>query len=155
MVPTSEEDLAFLTMFFQRPDVFEYWDGERLTEERVAADYIGRRSPAVECFLITVPDTRVGFVQYASTDEGGDCGGIDMVLMKEFRRQGIGRTAVEALVHYLRNERRWSRITVDPDAWNGGGLAFWSSAGFEPVELIEDDPARDPYWLMEYEGQGV
>jgi RimJ/RimL family protein N-acetyltransferase len=149
LVPTAEEDLELLVRFFARPDILEYWDGEPMSDTRVAEDYIGRRSPAVECFLVIVGQMPVGFIQYAIGDDQGS-GGIDLVLMKEFRGRGIGRAAVHALVRYLQQERGWNRITVDPDLWNGRALAFWAAIGFRPVQLVEDEQDRDPYWLMEY-----
>jgi aminoglycoside 6'-N-acetyltransferase len=150
--PTSERDLEILTGWFARPDVNRYWGGTPLPRDEIAAKYIGRRRPSVECFIIELANTPVGWIQYHLDAERR--GGIDMVLLEEQRGQGVGRAAAHAIVDYLLDELRWSEVTVDPAEWNEDGKRFWAAIGFAPVRSIDDDPDREPYSLMRWARDG-
>ena len=146
--PTVEADLDLLTSWFNDPDVYVFWGGTALGEAEVAAKYVGRSSPNVECFVIEAHGEPVGLVQY---HEPGDdpCGvGLDMVVLPRYRRRGLGRTAVQILSTYLHERRDWQRITVDPDESNLIGIAFWRAIGFVSERLVDDEPSRPPYWVM-------
>ena len=145
--PTTPEDLDVLRAFFAEAEVNEHWGGQPLTDDEIGAKYLGKRSPAVECFMVEVDSEPFGLVQYWTYD-GGEGGGIDLVLAPAARGQGLGRIVVGALVAYLRGCLGWNRITVDPDVANPRGVAFWKAAGFAPQRLVEDEPQRGPYWLM-------
>ncbi len=146
--PTGEHDLELLNGWFARPDVNRYWGGVPLSIDEVAAKYIGRRRPLVECFIVEVDDRPVGWIQYHV--DGERHGGIDLVLLDEQRRQGVGRAAVNAIVGYLVNELQWSEVTVDPAEWNEDGTRFWDAVGFSPVRSVHDDPDRESYTLMRW-----
>ena len=146
--PTREHDLELLTGWFARPDVNRYWGGVPLSIEEVAAKYIGRRRPMVECFIVEVDDTPAGLIQYHV--DGERHGGIDLVLLEEQRRRGVGRAAVNAIVGYLINELQWSEVTVDPAEWNEDGTRFWAAVGFAPVRAVHDDPDRESHTLMRW-----
>lgn len=130
--PTSEHDLELLTRWFARPDVNRYWGGRPLSIEEVAAKYIGRRRPTVECFVVEVDDTPAGWIQYHV--DGDRHGGIDLVLLAEHRRRGVGAAAVHSIVGYLLDELKWSEVTVDPAEWNEDGTRFWAAVGFVPAQ---------------------
>jgi aminoglycoside 6'-N-acetyltransferase len=149
--PTTAADLELLVEWFERPDVVKYWGGTPLSEEEVEAKYIGRRRPAVECFIVQTGDTPAGLLQYHT--DGERRGGIDMVLLEEHRGRGVGRAAVHAVVEFLLGQLQWSEITVDPDDSNADGKAFWASVGFGTVALVVDDADRDPYVLMRWNGR--
>jgi len=78
---TTEADLPTLRAFFTNPDFDERWGGRPLSDDEISAKYVGRRSPAVECFIVQEGQRSVGFVQYhlaegrlrpgASRREGG------------------------------------------------------------------------------------
>jgi hypothetical protein len=53
------------------------------------------------------------------------------------------------MVRFLRIERGWRHITVDPDVTNERGVNFWNKVGFDPERII-DDTQRPPYWLMHW-----
>jgi aminoglycoside 6'-N-acetyltransferase len=148
--PTTEADLDLLVGWFARPDVVRYWGGAPLSEDEVAAKYVGRRRPAVECFIVQIGETPAGWIQYHLVGERR--GGVDMVLLEEHRGRGVGRAAVRALVEFLLGRLHWSEVTVDPDDWNAGGKAFWASVGFEPSGIVVDDGDREPYVLMRWNG---
>ncbi len=57
---------------------------------------------------------------------------------------------VRLLAAHVREQLGWTRFTVDPDVSNTRGVNFWRKAGFSPVEVVDTDPDRDPYWLMEW-----
>ena len=121
--------IGLLTRWFARPDVVKYWGGAPLPEAEVAAKYIGRRRPAVECFIVEADNTATGLIEYHH--DGDRRGGIDMVLLEEHRGLGLGRAAALALVAFLQEQLHWSDVTVDPDDWNDDGKAFWIAIGFE------------------------
>jgi RimJ/RimL family protein N-acetyltransferase len=146
--PTGEADLDLLASWFSEPGVYEFWGGAALAEAEVDEKYVGRRSPHVECFVIEAHGEPVGFIQYHDPDDGGEGGGLDMVVLPAHRRKGLGRAAVETITNHLREGRSWKRITVDPDESNPIGVAFWAATGFVPERLVDDDPSRPPYWLM-------
>ena len=148
--PTTEDDLAFLRTFFTDPDVYEHWGGSALSDGEIIAKYLGRRSPAVECFIVHSDGQPVGYVQYHVADDGGEGGGMDLVLLPAFRGRGVGTAATIAVVEYVQSQLGWRRFTVDPDAENIRGVRFWTRVGFRPVRLIEGDGRRKPYWLMEW-----
>lgn len=120
-----------------------------MPRDEIAAKYTGARRPDVECFIIESTGRPGGFLQYHVADDGGEGGGLDMFVLPAWRRTGIGRDAVTAVVRHLRKERGWNRVTVDPDADNERALAFWQAVGFAPERRVDDD-GRSAYWLMRY-----
>ena len=149
--PTSAADAELLGGWFIRPDVLQYWGGVALSADEVAERYLGRRRPTVECFIVETDATPAGFIQYWL--DGERRGGIDLVLLEEHRRRGLGRAAVHAIVDYLVDELRWLEVTVDPDDWNEDGKQFWSAVGFVPARTVIDDEDRQPYTLMRWNPQ--
>jgi len=75
---------------------------------------------------------------------------MDLVLVPEARGRGLGSAVVLAMVEHLRENCGWRRITVDPDVSNPRGVNFWRKVGFEQEQLIDSDPDRETYWLMEW-----
>jgi aminoglycoside 6'-N-acetyltransferase len=147
--PTSEDDLGTLRTLFTDPGVVERWGGTPLTDEEISSKYLGTRSPGVECFIVEGSGVPVGFVQYHRADYGVG-GGMDLVLAVAERNRGVGTAVVEAMVEFVSTELGWQRLTVDPDASNPRGVKFWEKAGFRHVRLVDDDPTREPYHLMEW-----
>lgn len=153
--PTTAADLDTLRAVFTDPGVNEHWGAAPLPDVEIVAKYTGLRSPEVESFLVERSGLAIGYMQYWIADDDGegdgiDGGGIDLVLLPSVRGQGVGTAAVHAMVNFLRSERGWKRITVDPDLSNQRGLRFWTAVGFRPELLVEGDPERDPYWLMSW-----
>ena len=57
------------------------------------------------------------------------------------------------MTRHLVDERGWSRVTVDPYAWNEGAVRAWERAGFVEVSRHEaDDGHTSPWILMEFRG---
>jgi aminoglycoside 6'-N-acetyltransferase len=148
--PTTSDDLALLRSIFIDPGFYERWGGKPLTDEEINAKYLGARSPQVECFVVEGGSDSLGFVQYHVSDDGGEGGGMDLVLLPWARGRGVGTAVVRAMVRFVKTELRWRRFTVDPEVSNPRGVSFWHKAGFIPVRVVDDDLDREPYWLMEW-----
>lgn len=147
--PAAEGDFSFLRRLFDEPAVLVHWGGVAFTDTEIRRKYLGARSPLVECFIVEAADRPVGLAQHHSV-AGEHGGGMDMVLLPGNRGQGVGTAAVQLLATFVRDELGWRRFTVDPDVSNARGVSFWRSVGFVPVELVDADPDREPFWRMEW-----
>ncbi len=139
--PATEEDVELLVAWHADPDVSRYWDGETFTEEEMR----GRLArPDVHAYIVEAEGRPVGYLQ---AWREGDAGGLDMFLTPDARGRGLGPDAARTLANALREEG-WTRITVDPSAWNEGAIKAWKRAGFKPVERhpAGDDHTAD--WLL-------
>jgi aminoglycoside 6'-N-acetyltransferase len=148
--PTTGDDLPFLRAFFADPGVYEHWGGSPLSDADIISKYLGGRSPAVECFIVENDGQSVGYVQYHVANDGGEGGGMDLVLLPAFRGNGTGTAVTTLVIGYVESRLGWRRFTVDPDTDNVRGVEFWTKVGFKPVRLVEGDVGRKPYWLMEW-----
>jgi aminoglycoside 6'-N-acetyltransferase len=135
--PTTDADTDLLEGWLSDPEVYRYWGGKPILREEIQAEYIGARSPQVECTIIEIEGTPIGFLQYWKGQ--GRSGGLDMFLIPAFRGRGLGPDAARAVANYLRSQG-WDRITVDPAPSNHGAIRAWSRAGFvAEKEIIGDD----------------
>jgi len=142
----AEEDADLLVRWHADPDVARYWDDEVFTREEMLERL---RRPDVEAFVIEEAADPVGYLQV--WDEGGE-GGLDMFIVPDARGRGLGPDAARAVALYLRSDRGWSRITVDPYLWNEVARRAWRRAGFRDVEEREPDSDHTARWLlMEFE----
>jgi aminoglycoside 6'-N-acetyltransferase len=148
--PTTRDDLRILRTFFTDPGFYERWGGKPLSDSEINARYLGSRSPAVECFIVEERGRAVGFVQYHVADDGGEGGGMDLIVAPSERSRGLGTAVVQAVARFVKTELCWERFTVDPDLSNPRGINFWRNVGFAPLRLVDDDSEREPYWLMEW-----
>ena len=146
---TTADDLDVARRLFSDPGFYERWDGAPKSDEEIAAKYLGARSPDVVCFFVEADGEVVGFTPHHEADDGGEGGGMDLVLLPAARGRGIGTAVVHAMVELVTTELGWTRFTVDPDVDNDRGVHFWEQVGFTPIEVI-DDGERPPYWLMEW-----
>jgi len=148
--PTTPTDFAIAARLFRDPGFYDRWGGSPKTDEEIAEKYLGARSPLVECFFVEVDGEVVGFTQYHDADDGGEGGGMDLVLLPSSRGRGIGTAVVHAVVRFIREEKGWRRFTVDPDVDNERGVNFWKKVGFVSQRVVEDDGDRVPYWLLSW-----
>jgi RimJ/RimL family protein N-acetyltransferase len=146
--PTSDGDLATLRVLFCDPTIYVHWGGEPLSDGEIASKYLGKRSPAVECFIVEA-GRPVGFVQYHQAESRLE-GAMDLVLSGGDRGRGLGASVVLLLRRFVATQLGWSRLTVDPDLSNQSGIEFWRRMGFVPVRVVSDDTGRGPYMLMEW-----
>jgi aminoglycoside 6'-N-acetyltransferase len=143
--PSTEDDLDVLAQWFADPEVFRWWGGHPLSRDEVAAKYTGRRCPRVESFIVDLDGRPIGYVQYHL--EGPGEAGLDMMLVAEARGQGWGPRAARMLIEYLKGQRGWRDITVDPAQDNGRAIRAWEKAGFR-MEGRWDDHPDGPAVLM-------
>jgi aminoglycoside 6'-N-acetyltransferase len=98
-------------------------------------------------YLVLAEGEPVGYLQVW----GGPEGGLDMFLAPDARGRGLGSDAGRAMARHLRDDRGWTRVTVDPYAWNDVALRGWRNAGFVEVSRHElDDEHLAPWVLMEF-----
>lgn len=139
--PAGAGDVDRLVAWHADPEVARYWDGETFThaemEERLERG-------DVEAWIVEESGKPVGYLQVHSE-------GLDMFLIPEARGRGLGPDAARAMARHLVDERGWTRVTVDPYAWNEGAVRAWERAGFVEVSRHEaDDGHSDPWILMEF-----
>lgn len=133
------------------PDVSRYWDGETFTEDEMR-ERLARED--VDAFVVEADGEPVGYLQAWREDSEPLRGGIDMFLVPAARGRGLGPDAARALALHLL-ETGWTRVTVDPYAWNAGAIRAWRRAGFELVDETERPPDDDhvsPWLLMRFTG---
>ncbi len=136
--PATEDDLDLLAGWFADPEFVRWWGGEPLTREVVAHKYVGRRAPAVESYVVEERGRPVGYIQ-SWTDDSGQSGGIDLVLVPSARGRGLGPDAGRALAEHLVRRGR-TPVTVDPALDNLVAIRAWEKAGFVSEGEWPDHP---------------
>lgn len=148
--PATVEDAEWLVAWHADPEVARYWDGETFTREEMVSR-LSRRD--VDSFIVEAADEPVGYIQAWWEEGSSDQGGIDMFLVPKARGHGLGPDAARALVSHLREDRGWTRVTVDPYEWNGSAIRAWQKAGFVETERRPADVEHAAPWvLMVWEG---
>jgi aminoglycoside 6'-N-acetyltransferase len=143
----TDADADLLVEWHADPEVSRYWDDETFTREEILQRL---RRPDVEAFVVEAGGEPVGYLQ---AWREGDTGGIDMFLVPDARGRGLGPDAARALARHLRDERGWSRVTVDPYASNERAIRAWRRAGFVDAEQRPaDDEHPAPWLLMVWDG---
>ncbi len=143
----TDTDADLLVEWHADPEVSRYWDGETFTREEMLQRL---QRPDVDGFIVEADGEPVGYLQ---AWREGDAGGIDMFLIPAARGRDLGPDAALALVHHLRDERGWTRITVDPYASNERAIRAWRKAGFVEAERRPADDEHPASWvLMVWEG---
>jgi aminoglycoside 6'-N-acetyltransferase len=141
--PADAGDIDRLVAWHADPEVARYWDGETFTRAEMA-ERLAR--PDVEAWVVEEAGEPVGYLQVHPE-------GLDMFLVPSARGRGLGPDAARAMTRHLVDERGWSRVTVDPYAWNEGAVRAWERAGFVEVSRHEaDDGHTSPWLLMEFRG---
>jgi aminoglycoside 6'-N-acetyltransferase len=139
--PADSGDVDRLVAWHADPEVARYWDGETFTRAEMA-ERLARAD--VEAWIVEEVGEPVGYLQVHSE-------GLDMFLVPSARGRGLGPDAARAMARHLVDERGWTRVTVDPYAWNEGAVRAWQRAGF--VEVSRHEPEGEytaPWILMEF-----
>ena len=139
--PADAGDVDRLVAWHADPEVARYWDGETFTPAEMQ-DRLARED--VEAWIVEEAGEPVGYLQVHSE-------GLDMFLVPSARGRGLGPDAARAMARHLVDERGWTRVTVDPYAWNEGAVRAWERAGF--VEVSRHEVGGDytaPWILMEF-----
>lgn len=139
----TADDADRLVGWHADPEVSRFWDDETYTREEIL-DRLARGE--VESFVVEAAGEPVGYLQ-AWNDLPGD-GGIDMFLVPGARGRGLGPDAARTLSCFLRDERGWPRVTVDPYLWNEAAIRAWRRAGFRDVDEHEPDEGHRSRWLL-------
>ncbi len=155
LAPTTLDDFAELRRLFDDPAFLDWGCRGRATDQQIREKYCGTRAPDVECFLVRDADVVVGLAQLHVADDGGEGGGLDLILLPSARGRGTGREVVRRLVGRAREGLGCERITVDPEVTNGPGIAFWRSVGFTEVTCQDGGDDRAGYLLMQWSGSAT
>jgi aminoglycoside 6'-N-acetyltransferase len=147
--PATDDDADLLVAWHNDEEVARYWDRKTFTRETMLARLARAR---VTPYIVEADGAPVGYLQVHDLDEDGD-GGLDMFLLPGARGRGLGPDAARAMVRHLLDERGWTRVTVDPYAWNETAVRGWRNAGFVEISEHEaDDEHLQPWVLMEFRG---
>ena len=136
-------DVDRLVDWHADPEVARYWDGETFTRAEMEERLLRAE---VEAWIVEEAGEPVGYLQVHSA-------GLDMFLVPSARGRGLGPDAAHAISRHLVDERGWTRVTVDPYAWNEGAVRAWQRAGFVEVSRYEPEGEYTAPWiLMEFRG---
>jgi aminoglycoside 6'-N-acetyltransferase len=136
--PARDDDVARLVAWHDDPDVARFWDDEHFTEAEMR-ERLARSD--VEAWIVEADDEPIGYLQVHST-------GLDMFLVPSARGRGLGPDAARAMAEHLLDERGWTRVTVDPYAWNEQALRGWRKAGFGEVSRHPPDDEHTAEWVL-------
>lgn len=146
--PAGRGDVARLVAWHADPDVARYWDDETFTRPEIEAR-LARAD--VDAWIVEERGRPVGYLQVWS-DGGAECG-LDMFLVPGARGRGLGPDAGRAMARHLLGVEGWTRVTVDPYAWNETAVRARARAGFVEVSRHEPDEEHSAPWiLMEFRG---
>lgn len=136
--PAGRGDVDRLVAWHADPEVSHFWDGETFSraqmEERLARG-------DVEAWIVQEAEEPVGYLQVHAE-------GLDMFLIPAARGRGLGPDAARAMARHLVDERSWTRVSVDPYAWNDGAVRAWGRAGFVEVSRHEPDDGHTAAWIL-------
>ena len=139
--PVEAADIDLLVRWHADPEV-SGWDEETFTHEAMLARLA---RPDVAPYVVLAGSVPVGYLQVWWDAEGG---GLDMFLEPSARGRGIGPDAARAMAQHLLDDRGWTRVTVDPYAWNEQALRAWRNAGFVEVSRHEPDDEHTAAWVL-------
>jgi aminoglycoside 6'-N-acetyltransferase len=148
--PACEADADLLVSWHIDPEVARYWDDETFTRAEMLVRLARSR---VEAYIVEdEAGEPIGFLQVHEEDADGE-GGLDMFLIPGARGRGLGPDAARAVASHLRDDRGWTRVTVDPYLWNEAAVRAWTRAGFAAVSEHGPDGEHTAAWLlMEFRG---
>jgi aminoglycoside 6'-N-acetyltransferase len=139
----DDGDVDRLVAWHADPEVSRYWDGETFTRAEME-ERLERRE--VDAWIVEEQDEPIGYLQ-TWTDDGAT-GGVDMFLIPAARGRRLGPDAARAMARHLVDERGWTRVTVDPYAWNEGAVRAWERAGFVEVSRHDADEEHTAPWIL-------
>lgn len=136
--PADARDVDRLVAWHADPEVSRFWDGETFTRAELA---LRLARADVEAWIVEETREPVGYLQVHSA-------GLDMFVIPAARGRGLGPDAAHAMARHLVNERRWTRVTVDPYVWNKGAIRAWERAGFVEVSRHAADDGHTAAWIL-------
>lgn len=147
--PAEKCGLLCLSRLFSRPGIYLDWGGTPLSDRELVHKYMGGRAPQAEAYIVEHKANDIGFTLHHEADDGGEGGGMDLVLLPTSRSLGLGARVVRLVAAHVTQELGWRRFTVDPDVSNTSATRFWRRVGFRPIATIEQ-PGQSPYRLMQW-----
>lgn len=156
--PMTEDDIALMHEWLQRPHIVRWWGGEAQRPKHLAqtrARYLPGvlAEEMVTPYIAMLGDRPIGYAQsYVAMGSGDgwweditDPGvrGIDQSLGEEADLgSGLGTRLVKALVDKLFQDRQVTRIQTDPDPSNARAIRCYEKAGFRALrEIVTPDGA--------------
>jgi RimJ/RimL family protein N-acetyltransferase len=151
----TEEDLATLHAWIQRPHVAQWW-----AEPRELADIEDEYRPTIaassstKAFIACLDGEPIGFIQSYVVQGSGDgwwedetdpgARGIDQFLADADRlNRGLGTAMIRAFVKQLFDDPAVTKVQTDPSPENLRAIRCYAKAGFQPVGQVAtpDGPA--------------
>jgi aminoglycoside 6'-N-acetyltransferase len=130
------------------PEISRFWDDETFTRDEMLERL---RRPDVDSYIVEAGDRPIGYIQTWWDEDEPRRGGIDMFLVPDARGRGLGPDAARALTESLLASG-WTRVTVDPYAWNEPAVRAWRRTGFVELERRPPDEDHVSEWvLMEFQ----
>jgi aminoglycoside 6'-N-acetyltransferase len=130
------------------PEISRFWDDETFTRDEMLERL---RRPDVDSYIVDLGDRPIGYIQTWWDEDEPRRGGIDMFLVPDARGRGLGPDAARALTESLLASG-WTRVTVDPYAWNEPAVRAWRRTGFVELERRPPDEDHVSEWvLMEFQ----
>ena len=130
------------------PEISRFWDDETFTRDEMLERL---RRPDVDSYIVEAGDRPIGYLQTWGDEDEPRRGGIDMFLVPDARGRGLGPDAARALTESLLASG-WTRVTVDPYAWNEPAVRAWRRTGFVELERRPPDEDHVSEWvLMEFQ----
>lgn len=153
-ITNSEEQIALLLGWFQRPHVAERWDGAPQSAEEVQKKFSEKiENPKVFPYIISLEEKPMGFIQMYEAFEAGDgwwedepegTWGMDLFIgEEELLNQGHGTAIVRAFMQKIIAEKHPKKIIIDPKPDNARAIRVYEKAGFQKVGEVTtpDGPA--------------
>ncbi|MCL5292434.1 MAG: GNAT family N-acetyltransferase [Actinobacteria bacterium] len=138
LVKASREDVPVLVGFLGELFALEKDFHPEVDRQEAALSAILDNPDHAVIYLVKVGEEIAGTValhRSISTAEGGWCGRIeDFYIASEFRRRGVGKHAMEALLA-IAADKGLKRLTLVADKDNLSALGFYADCGFEEMNL--------------------
>lgn len=169
--PLAEEDAVHLVKWLSDPTILQYYAGrDHPHDMKMVRDIFyqdGDSDSEFRC-LIEYDSVPIGYVQfyeldheykqklgYAMPELNETIYGADQFIGEpDYWNKGIGKSLVGAMVEYIVQGLRASRVVMDPQTWNTRSIACYEKCGFRKIKLLEGhewhEGERRDSWLMEY-----
>ncbi|ANS74729.1 2-aminoglycoside phosphotransferase [Paenibacillus yonginensis] len=164
----EEQDALLLSRWLSDPAVLEYYEGrDRPHDVELVKEHFYKDREGITACIIRHYGRDIGYMQvyeieeaerklYGYADFQEVIYGMDQFIGEpDCWNRGLGTELVDAMVAYLAEERKASRIVMDPQAWNARAIRVYEKCGFVKKQLLpkhewHEGEYRD-CWLMEYE----
>lgn len=149
----KEEDVPYLLKWLTDPNVLSYYEGKDrpYTKEKVIEDFY-LDDDENRC-LVSFRGHPIGYVQFYPIGEVDGIAlpsrsyGMDQFIGEtSYWNQGIGKTLVQSIVHYIKTTLKGSFIVMDPQEWNKRAIRCYEKAGFRSVGILPNHEYHEGNW---------